>query len=251
MKEQNQTSRSFKYYQMSISWAFIHCDMGVYHSFPWLRFLFLLSLIICAVLLISHTILTEMEECISAIANHIDPLVRSPHPNLLTPDGKQRQTHLKSPLSAIFWPLHSLCPITAINTIGHSSTFWCALSSSSRSLFSISRFFILTMPSTVSDVSVPSVYSSCSATCPHPNPGIQFSNSLHILTSLPSIFPSVLFAFASFRSHCPVYTRTSYQMHRPTHICHPHPQHTQTNMQTHTHMHTLFASHIGGSVLGY
>lgn len=88
MKEQNQTSRSFKCYQMKISWAFIHPDMGVYHSFSQLHFLFLLSLIICAVLLISHTILTEIEECIPAIANHIDPLGRSPHPNLLTPDGK-------------------------------------------------------------------------------------------------------------------------------------------------------------------
>lgn len=73
---------------MSISWVFIHRDMGVYHSVPWLCFLVLLSLIICAVLLISHTILTEMEQCISAIANHIDPLVHSPYPNLLTPDGK-------------------------------------------------------------------------------------------------------------------------------------------------------------------
>lgn len=69
-------------------WAFIHPDVGVYHTFLWLRFLFLLSLIICAVLPISHTFLTEMEECIPAIANHIDPLGRSPHPNLLSPDGK-------------------------------------------------------------------------------------------------------------------------------------------------------------------
>lgn len=67
---------------------YIHADIGGYHPFPQLHSLFLLSLIISTVLLISHTVVTEMEECILAIANHIDPLGRSPHPNLLTPDRK-------------------------------------------------------------------------------------------------------------------------------------------------------------------
>lgn len=148
--------------------------------------------------------------------------------------------HLKSPPSAIFWPLHSLCPITAINTIGHSSTFWCALSSSgSRSSFSISRFFILTMASTISDVSVPSVYSSCSAMLPHPNPRIQFSNSLHILTYLPSIFPSVLFASAQFCSYCPCVHKLS-NAHTDTHLLPPHPAaHVRTHTCTRTHTHSL------------
>lgn len=67
---------------------YIHADIGGYHPFPQLHSLFLLSLIISTVLLISHTMVTEMEECILAIANHIDPLGHSPHPNLLTPDRK-------------------------------------------------------------------------------------------------------------------------------------------------------------------
>lgn len=149
-------------------------------------------------------------------------------------------THKKSTSSAVFWPLHSLCPITAINTIGHSPTFWCALSSSwSHSSFSISRFFILTMPSTISDVSVPCVYSSCSAMLPHPNPGIQFSNSLHIITSLPSIFPSVLFASAPFcfslHIYCSLYTSTRYKY---THL---HTFVTPTHTITHAHcLHYIF-----------
>lgn len=41
--------------------------------------------------------LSEMEECILAIANHIDPLGSGPHPNLLTPGGKWRETRKANP----------------------------------------------------------------------------------------------------------------------------------------------------------
>lgn len=164
----------FKYYEMNIvgHLCIWHWSLSLFSQ---LCFLFFLSLIIYTVLLISHTIMTEMEECILAIANHIDPpaAVHTQTCWLLT-ENNGRHTK-KAHHQLFFWPLHCLCPITAINTIGHSSTFWCALSSSwSHSSFSISRFFILTMPSTIQDVSVPCVYSSCSAMLPIPILGSNF-----------------------------------------------------------------------------
>lgn len=143
--------------------------------------------------------------------------------------------HKKSTSSAIFWPLRSLCPITAINTIGHSPTFWCALSSSwSHSSFSISRFFILTMPSTISDVSVPCVYSSCSAMLPPSqswDPIFQFPSYYNLPSIYLSLRPLCICSILLLHIFCSVYTH--YQMHTPTHICYP-PPHSHT--QTHTHI---------------
>lgn len=51
--------------------------------------------------------LSEMEERILAIETHIDPLGRSPHPNLLTPGRKKRETKKKSRPSALFSPPHA------------------------------------------------------------------------------------------------------------------------------------------------